>query len=122
MKHFKYRSHIFLMFCFLFFTVLLIFPKTVTAALKTSELETIPWNMVTENGMAKALIDWEYAGPLDPLTELARICWLFPQLVDDDLAQLYALPSPEKRAGQRFLPALEKMSFTFVIVILFLIR
>ena len=59
-----------------------------------------PWNMVTENGMPKALIDWEYAGPLDPLTELARICWLFPQLVDDDLAQLYALPSPEKRAGQ----------------------
>ena len=47
MKHFKYKSHIFLMFCFLFFTVLLIFPETVSAALKTSELETVPWNMVT---------------------------------------------------------------------------
>ena len=51
MKHFKYRSHIFLMFCFLFFTVLLIFPKTVSAALKTSELETVPWNMVTESSI-----------------------------------------------------------------------
>ena len=34
----------------------------------------------------------------------------------------FHLSEPEKRAGQRFLPALEKMSFTFVIVILFLIR
>lgn len=51
MKHFKYRSHIFLMFCFLFFTVLLIFPETVSAALKTSELETVPWNMVTESSI-----------------------------------------------------------------------
>lgn len=51
MKHFKYRSHIFLMFCFLFFTVLLIFPKPVSAALKTSELETVPWNMVTESSI-----------------------------------------------------------------------
>ena len=51
MKHFKYRSHIFLMFCFLFFTVLLIFPKTVSAALKTSKLETVPWNMMTESSI-----------------------------------------------------------------------
>ena len=51
MKHFKYRSHIFLMFCFLFFTVLLIFPKTVSAALKISKLETVPWNMMTESSI-----------------------------------------------------------------------
>ena len=59
-----------------------------------------PWNMVTENGMPKALIDWEYAGTIDPMVELSRVCWLFPQLVDDDLAALYDLPSPEKRAEQ----------------------
>lgn len=59
-----------------------------------------PWNVITDHGMPKALIDWEYAGPLDPLVELARICWLFPQLVDDDLQALYDLPSAEKRAGQ----------------------
>jgi hypothetical protein len=40
------------------------------------------------------------AGPIDPIIELARICWLFPQLVDDDLGQLYELPPPKERAGQ----------------------
>ncbi len=59
-----------------------------------------PWNMVTKDGMPKVLIDWEYAGPIDPMVELSRICWLFPQLADDDLAALYDLPSPEKRAEQ----------------------
>ena len=34
------------------------------------------------------------------MVELARICWLFPQLVDDDLGQLYSLPSPRERALQ----------------------
>jgi hypothetical protein len=32
--------------------------------------------------------------------ELARVCWLFVQLVDDDLGQLYDLPDPEGRARQ----------------------
>ena len=38
------------------------------------------------------------------------------------LFEWFHLSEPEKRAGQRFLPALEKRSFTFVIVILCLIR
>ncbi len=59
-----------------------------------------PWNMITQNGYPKTLVDWEFAGMLDPLVELARVCWLFPQLVDDDLQALYNLPSPEKRANQ----------------------
>lgn len=59
-----------------------------------------PWNLLTQDGQPSCLVDWEFSGPLDPLTELARICWLFPQLVDDDLADLYGLPSPEKRAAQ----------------------
>lgn len=59
-----------------------------------------PWNVLTKNGMPAALIDWELAGPLDPLVELARICWLFPQLFDDDLQEKYGLPSPEERARQ----------------------
>ena len=59
-----------------------------------------PWNLVTDGGMPKVLVDWEMAGPLDPLVELARVCWLFPQLVDDDLQALYQLPDPEKRAQQ----------------------
>lgn len=59
-----------------------------------------PWNTITENGFPKLLVDWECAGPLDPMVELARVCWLFVQLHDDDLAELYDLPSPEKRARQ----------------------
>lgn len=59
-----------------------------------------PWNMFTKDGIPYKLIDWEYAGPLDPVAELARVCWLFAQLHDDDLAVKYDLPSPEKRAEQ----------------------
>ena len=59
-----------------------------------------PWNMLTKRGMPSCLVDWEFFGPLDPLVELARVCWLFPQLVDDDLGNLYDLPSPEERAAQ----------------------
>lgn len=59
-----------------------------------------PWNTVTRMGMPLALIDWEYAGPLDPLVELARVCWLFPQLHDDDVAARVGLPPLEDRARQ----------------------
>ena len=59
-----------------------------------------PWNIITKDGMPHRIVDWEYSGPLDPMVELARICWLFPQLVDDDLGQLYSLPSPRERALQ----------------------
>jgi aminoglycoside phosphotransferase (APT) family kinase protein len=50
--------------------------------------------------MPIAIIDWEYAGPLDPLVELARVCWLFPQLHDDDVAQRVGLPPLETRIRQ----------------------
>ena len=59
-----------------------------------------PWNMITENGDPKLIVDWEFSGLLDPLVELARICWLFVQLVDDDLQKIHDLPSPAKRAEQ----------------------
>jgi Phosphotransferase enzyme family len=59
-----------------------------------------PWNMVTQAGMPIALIDWEYAGPIDPMIELARVCWLFPQLHDDDVAERVGLPPLEVRARQ----------------------
>lgn len=62
--------------------------------------DVAPWNMVTRAGMPIALIDWEYAGPVDPMAELARVCWLFPQLHDDDVAELVGLPSPQVRARQ----------------------
>ena len=59
-----------------------------------------PWNILTKNGNPHLLVDWEYSGPLDPMVELARVCWLFPQLFDDDLQQMHDLPSPKKRAEQ----------------------
>ena len=62
--------------------------------------DVAPWNMVTRAGMPLCLVDWEYAGPVDPLTELARVCWLFPQLHDDDVAAVHGLPSADVRARQ----------------------
>lgn len=59
-----------------------------------------PWNVITRDGLPIGLIDWEFAGPLDPLYELARVCWLFVQLYDDDLREKYDLPSAGERAGQ----------------------
>lgn len=59
-----------------------------------------PWNVITRAGMPIGLIDWEFSGPIDPMVELARVCWLFPQLVDDDLGTLYGLPQPDLRAAQ----------------------
>lgn len=59
-----------------------------------------PWNIITRDGLPIGLIDWEYAGPIDPMVELARVCWLFPQLHDDDIGKMYSLPTPKKRAQQ----------------------
>jgi aminoglycoside phosphotransferase len=59
-----------------------------------------PWNIITRGNNIVGLIDWEYAGPIDPIIELARACWLFPQLADDDLGALYDLPSPRERGKQ----------------------
>ncbi len=59
-----------------------------------------PWNTLTRDGLPVALIDWEFAGPIDPIIELARVCWLFPQLHDDDVAKNVGLPPLETRMGQ----------------------
>ncbi|MBN9388850.1 MAG: aminoglycoside phosphotransferase family protein [Chloroflexi bacterium] len=59
-----------------------------------------PWNVVTRAGRPVGLFDWEFAGPVDPLYELARACWLFPQLHGDDVAERVGLASPEVRANQ----------------------
>lgn len=59
-----------------------------------------PWNIITRGGWPVALVDWEYAGPVAPLTELARVCWLTAQLHDDDVAALVHLPPLAARARQ----------------------
>ena len=58
------------------------------------------WNIVARGGLPVALIDWETAGPVDPMVELAQACWLNAKLFGDDVAQREGLPSLEVRARQ----------------------
>ncbi|MAG36421.1 MAG: hypothetical protein CL878_09275 [Dehalococcoidia bacterium] len=34
--------------------------------------DVAPWNIVAHNGLPVALIDWDFAGPVDPVVELAQ--------------------------------------------------
>jgi Phosphotransferase enzyme family len=62
--------------------------------------DAAPWNIVAREGRAVALIDWDRAGPVDPLVELAQVCWLNAKLHDDLVAEREALPSVDDRARQ----------------------
>ena len=57
-----------------------------------------PWNIIGAHGRPEAFIDWEFAGPVDRLWELAATVWLNAQLVDDDVAELQGLPDALTRA------------------------
>lgn len=59
-----------------------------------------PWNIVARAGLPVALIDWEVAGPVDPLVELAQACWLNAKLHDDLVARREGLPPVAERARQ----------------------
>lgn len=59
-----------------------------------------PWNILMRDGVPFALIDWEDAGPVDPMVELAQLCWLNAQLCDDDVGAMVGLAAPEVRARQ----------------------
>ncbi|KKB78120.1 trifolitoxin immunity protein [Devosia soli] len=62
--------------------------------------DTGAWNIIAQNGLPIALIDWEEAGPVDPMVELAQACWLNALLFDDDLAETLSLGPVEQRAKQ----------------------
>jgi aminoglycoside phosphotransferase (APT) family kinase protein len=62
--------------------------------------DVAPWNIVARDGMPVALIDWETAGPVDPLVELAQLCWLNAKLHDDIVAKVEDLPPVAHRARQ----------------------
>lgn len=59
-----------------------------------------PWNIVARDGLPVAFIDWEFAGPVDRLDEVAHAGWLNAQLHGDDVATIAALPSAAERARQ----------------------
>ncbi|OYW96930.1 MAG: trifolitoxin immunity protein, partial [Rhizobiales bacterium 32-66-8] len=56
------------------------------------------WNIIAEAGQPVGFIDWEQAGPVDPLVELAQLCWLNAHLFDDDLETRIGLPPLAIRA------------------------
>jgi len=62
--------------------------------------DTGPWNVVARDSIPVALIDWEFAGPVDAVWALAETAWLNAQLHDDDVTERFDLPSPEHRAHQ----------------------
>jgi hypothetical protein len=62
--------------------------------------DAAPWNIVARDGLPVALIDWETAGPVDPLVELAQLAWLNAKLHDDLVARLERLPPLADRARQ----------------------
>ncbi len=67
--------------------------------------DTGAWNIIARNRLPIALIDWEAAGPVDPVVELAQAAWLNALLFDDDLAEKLGLASVEARGRQvRLLP------------------
>jgi hypothetical protein len=59
-----------------------------------------PWNIVARTGLPVAFIDWDYAGPVGAIWDLAQAAWLNVQLHDDDVAALQGLPDPKERARQ----------------------
>jgi aminoglycoside phosphotransferase (APT) family kinase protein len=59
-----------------------------------------PWNVIARDGRPVAFVDWEFAGPVDALWDLAQTAWLNAQLHDDDVAVLANLPEPAERARQ----------------------
>jgi hypothetical protein len=58
------------------------------------------WNIIARGGLPVALIDWEAAGPVDPMVELAQAGWLNALLFDDDLGEALGLGSVEARGRQ----------------------
>lgn len=62
--------------------------------------DTGPWNVIAHGGRPVALIDFEFAGPVDAIWELAQAAWLNAQLHDDDVAERFGLPDAAARARQ----------------------
>lgn len=56
------------------------------------------WNIIAQANQPVGFIDWEQAGPVAPLVELAQLCWLNAHLFDDDLEARIGLPPLAARA------------------------
>ena len=58
-----------------------------------------PWNIVERGGHPVAFIDWDMAGPVDAMWDLAHVAWLNVQLHDDDVAEFQGLGNAAARAA-----------------------
>lgn len=56
-----------------------------------------PWNVLAIDGTPTTIIDWDNAGPVDAVWELAQVAWLNAQLHDEDVAELNDLPDATTR-------------------------
>ena len=56
------------------------------------------WNVIARDGMPVGFIDWDTAGPCDPVWEVAQTAWLNAQLFHDELADELELGSARERA------------------------
>jgi hypothetical protein len=59
-----------------------------------------PWNILARDGHPVAFIDWDNAGPVDPIWELAHVVWQNAQLYDVDVTDLNELPDRAQRSAQ----------------------
>ncbi len=62
--------------------------------------DTGPWNVVLRDGVPYALIDWDFAGPIDRREEVASAAMLNANLYSDDIIELNDLPPLEYRLRQ----------------------
>jgi hypothetical protein len=76
------------------------FGRTVGTPDIIGHCDAAPWNVVSRRGKPIALIDWEAAGPVDRLTEIAMAAWNNAQLYDDDVAEMNGLPDAGHRIRQ----------------------
>jgi hypothetical protein len=59
-----------------------------------------PWNIVARDGIPVAFVDWDFAGPVDRLDEVAEAVRLNCQLHGEDVTALRGLPEAADRAQQ----------------------
>jgi Phosphotransferase enzyme family len=59
--------------------------------------DVAPWNIVARHGRPVGLIDWDFAGPVDPYVDLAHTAWLNASLFSGDLAERSGLPAVHER-------------------------
>jgi hypothetical protein len=76
------------------------FARSATTGSIVGHGDTGPWNIVARDGLPVAFIDWELAGPVDRLDEIAATAWWNAQLHDDDIAERQQLPDAAARAAQ----------------------